>query len=175
MFRTSWWSRTSGHFAPHWKTGPTVEASRAGVYTRRMKRAFLLIMMLAAAGCGSANSTGPTTSVGVFTTTDLTVGTGATAATGSLVSTTYAGWLYDTGKPNGKGTQFDPGPGPLTFTIGAGTLIRGFEQGVIGMKVGGTRRVIIPPELAYGSNPPAGSAIPSNATLVFDIGLISAQ
>jgi FKBP-type peptidyl-prolyl cis-trans isomerase FkpA len=140
-----------------------------------MKRAILLMALLAASGCGSSNSTAPSTSVGVFTTTDLTVGTGATAATGSLVSTTYAGWLYDTGKPNGKGTQFDPGPGPLTFTIGAGSLIKGFEQGVIGMKVGGTRRVIIPPELAYGSNPPSGSPIPPNATLVFDIGLLSAQ
>lgn len=129
--------------------------------------------LLAAAGCGSASSTGPTTSVGVFTTTDLVLGTGATAANGSRVLTTYAGWLYDTGKPNGKGTQFDPGPGPLNFVIGSGALIKGFEQGVIGMKVGGQRRVIIPPDLAYGSNPPAGTVIPSNATLVFDITLTS--
>jgi len=133
--------------------------------------------MLAMAGCGSSNndSSLAPTSVGVFTTTDLVVGTGATAISGSRVSTNYAGWLYDTGKPNGKGNQFDPGPGPLTFTIGSGTLIPGFEQGVIGMKVGGSRRVIIPPNLAYGSNPPAGSIIPTNATLVFDITLNSVQ
>ena len=118
-----------------------------------MKRAILLMMALAAAGCGSsstsATSSVPPTSVGVFTTTDLVVGTGATAATGSRCTATYAGWLYDTGKPFGKGAQFDPGPGPLTFTIGAGSLIPGFEQGVIGMRVGGQRRVIVPPELAY--------------------------
>src|ERR1700704_1691614 len=117
-----------------------------------MKRAILLMTLLAAAGCGSSSTSAtavPPTSVGVFTATDLVIGTGATAATGSRVTTSYAGWLYDTGKPNGKGNQFDPGLAPLTFTIGAGTLIRGFEQGVIGMKVGGQRRVIIPPELAY--------------------------
>jgi FKBP-type peptidyl-prolyl cis-trans isomerase FkpA len=136
-----------------------------------MKRAILMIALLAAAGCGSANSTGPSqTSVGVFTTTDLVVGTGATAASGSRATATYAGWLYDTSKTNGKGTQFDPGPGPLNFVIGTGTLIKGFEQGVIGMKVGGQRRVIIPPELAYGSQSPSAS-IPANATLVFDITL----
>ena len=130
-----------------------------------------MMALLAAAGCGSPNVTGPSpTSVGVFTTTDLAIGTGATAATGSRVTATYAGWLYDTSKTNGKGTQFDPGPGPLNFVVGTGTLIKGLEQGVIGMRVGGQRRVIIPPELAYGSSPPSAS-IPSNATLVFDITL----
>jgi FKBP-type peptidyl-prolyl cis-trans isomerase len=113
--------------------------------------------------------------VGTFTTTDLVVGTGATAASGSRVVTTYAGWLYDTGKPNGKGNSFDPGPGPLTFTIGAGTLIRGFEQAVIGMKVGGQRRAIIPPDQAYGASTPNAATIPPNATLVFEIALTSAQ
>ena len=138
-----------------------------------MKRAILMMTILAAAACGSANAVGPTgTSAGVFTTTDLAVGTGATAAAGNRVTVNYAGWLYDTGKANGKGTQFDPGPGPLNFVIGAGTLIKGFEQGVIGMRVGGQRRVIIPPELAYGSSPPT-SSIPVNATLVFDLTLTS--
>src|SRR5436190_17427909 len=141
-----------------------------------MKRMILLMTLLAAAGCGS-DSTSPTTlpptSVGVFTTTDVVVGTGATAAVGSRVSVTYAAWLYDTGKPFGKGTQIDPGPGPLTFTIGGGQYLKGFEQGVVGMKVGGQRRVIVPPELGYGTNPPSG--VPVNATLVFDISLTSAQ
>jgi FKBP-type peptidyl-prolyl cis-trans isomerase FkpA len=140
-----------------------------------MKRAILLMALLAA-GCGSSStspSSLPPTSVGVFTTTDLVVGTGATAASGSRVITTYSGWLYDTGKPNGKGSVFDPGPGPLTFTIGAGQLIRGFEQGVIGMKVNGQRRVIIPPDLGYGSGTPDATRIPPNATLVFEITLTS--
>jgi FKBP-type peptidyl-prolyl cis-trans isomerase FkpA len=134
-------------------------------------------MLALCAACGSSSSTSPTpsTSVGVFTTTDLAVGTGATAVTGSRVTVNYAGWLYDTGKAAGKGTQFDPGTAPLSFTVGAGTVIKGFEQGVVGMRVGGQRRVIIPPDLAYANNPPPGSGIPLNATLVFDITLTSVQ
>jgi FKBP-type peptidyl-prolyl cis-trans isomerase FkpA len=141
-----------------------------------MKRAILLMTLLATAGCGSANSTGPSpTSVGVFTTTDLVMGTGPTAVVGSSVTVTYAGWLYDTSKPDGKGTQFDSGSVPLgAFVIGAGTKVKGFEQGIVGMKVGGQRRVIIPPELAYGNQSPAAS-IPPNATLVFDITLTAVQ
>ena len=144
-----------------------------------MKRAILLMTLLAAAGCGSANSTGPSpTSVGVFTMTDLALGTGPTAAVGSRVTATYAGWLYDTSTADGKGAQFDPGNAPLTFvvgTIGAGGVIRGFDQGVVGMKVGGQRRVIIPPELAYGNQSPDTTKIPQNATLVFDITLTAVQ
>ena len=135
-----------------------------------MKRAILLMVLLAAAGCGSANPTVPSTSVGVYTQTDLVVGTGATAAVGSIVVVSYGGWLYDTGRPNGKGTQFDSGTLPA-FVVGSANLIQGFQQGVVGMKVGGQRRLILPPELAYGSNPPSG--IPVNATLVFEITLIS--
>ena len=127
-------------------------------------------MLLAAAGCGSANPTVPSTSVGVYTQTDLVVGTGATAAVGSIVTVSYSGWLYDTGKPNGKGNAFDSGTLPA-FVLGAGSLIQGFQQGIVGMKVGAQRRLILPPELAYGSNPPSG--IPVNATLVFEITLIS--
>ena len=135
-----------------------------------MKRAILLVVLMAAAGCGSANPTVPSTSVGVYTQTDLVVGTGATAAVGSIVTVSYTGWLYDTGRPNGKGTQFDSGTLPA-FVVGSANLIQGFQQGVVGMKVGGLRRLILPPELAYGSNPPGG--IPVNATLVFEITLIS--
>ena len=126
--------------------------------------------LLAMAGCGSANPTAPTTSTGVFTSTDLVVGTGATAVAGSRATVAYTGWLYDTSKPAGKGTQFDSGS--FAFTVGAGTVVRGFDQGILGMKVGGQRRLIIPPDLAYGGSPPS-SAIPVNATLVFDITLSS--
>ena len=132
----------------------------------------ILCALLALTACGSSSSTSPSTSSGVFTTTDLVVGAGTTAASGSRVTVTYAGgWLYDTSKSDGKGSSFDPGGG-FTFIIGSGQLIKGFEQGVIGMKVGGQRRVIIPPDLAYGNNPPT-STIPKNATLVFDITLLS--
>ena len=131
-----------------------------------------MMALLAAAGCGSANSTAATggTSVGVFTSTDLVVGTGATSANGSRATVTYTGWLYDTGKANGKGNQFDTGS--FTFVVGAGTVVKGFDTALVGMKVGGQRRVIIPPELAYGATSPSAS-IPANATLVFEITLTS--
>ena len=136
-----------------------------------MTRAILLMAMLAAAGCGSANSTAASsTSVGVFTTTELVVGTGATAVTGSNANVSYTGWLYDTSKPNGKGLQFDSGS--FSFVVGT-TVVPGFSQGVVGMRAGGQRRVIIPPELGYGSS--ANGSIPPNATLVFDITLNTVQ
>jgi len=141
-----------------------------------MKRAILLMTLLAAAGCGGSDSTAPTlppTSVGVFTVTDLVIGTGATAVTGSNATVNYTGWLYDTGKPNGKGTQFDSGVFPLV--VGGTGAIPGFSQAVLGMKVGGQRRAIIPPALAYGSSTPDPSRIPANATLVFEVSLTAVQ
>ena len=141
-----------------------------------MKRVILLMTLLAAAGCGGSDSTAPTlppTSVGVFTSTDLAVGTGATAVTGSNATVSYTGWLYDTGKPNGKGNQFDSGS--FTFVVGGNGVVPGFSQAVLGMKVGGQRRVIIPPALAYGSSTPDPNKIPPNATLVFEITLTAVQ
>jgi FKBP-type peptidyl-prolyl cis-trans isomerase FkpA len=141
-----------------------------------MKRAILLTALLAAIGCGGPSTTPsdvPPTSVGVYTQTDLVVGTGATAVAGKTATLTYTGWLYDTGKPFGKGTQFQTGS--FSFVVGSGQVIKGFDQGATGMQVGGQRRLIIPPDLAYGSSPPAGSGIPVNATLVFDITLTSVQ
>lgn len=138
-----------------------------------MTRAMVLIGLLAAAGCGSANtigsSAGSTSVIDQLTTTDLVVGTGATAATGDMVTVAYGGWLYDTSKPDGKGSSFDSNPN-FPFLIG-GNVIAGWNQGVPGMKVGGQRRLIIPPSLAYG--PSGNSAIPPNASLVFDITLKS--
>ena len=143
-------------------------------------RLFVCVMALAAmpmiAGCGSSSPSTPSTSVGTFTETDLVVGTGTEAVAGKNITVDYTGWLYDTSKPDGKGTQFDSstGRGPFQLTLGAGQVIKGWDQGVAGMKIGGSRRLIIPPELAYGS---AGSppVIPPNATLVFDISLLSVQ
>lgn len=122
-----------------------------------------------AAGCENS-PTGPTTSVGEFTKTDFIAGTGAEAATGNNVTVNYAGWLYDTSKPEGKGTQFDANAG-YVLTLGAGGVIKGWDDGIPGMRVGGQRRLIIPPELAYGST--GKGSIPANATLVFDIALMS--
>jgi FKBP-type peptidyl-prolyl cis-trans isomerase FkpA len=141
-----------------------------------MRRLLPLIALVAVTvGCGSDDTpAGPSpTSSGVFTSTDLVVGTGATANNGNRVTVIYTGWLYDTSKTQGKGAQFDSNS--FTFTIGTGQVIRGWDQGVVGMRVGGQRRLIIPPELAYGTSTPDPTKIPPNATLLFDITLTVVQ
>ena len=85
----------------------------------------------------------------------------------------YTGWVWDPSKTNGKGTQFDSSAG-YSFVLGVGAVIRGWDQGVVGMKVGGQRRLTIPPDLAYGNTSP-GPLIPANASLVFDITLLNVQ
>lgn len=130
----------------------------------------------AACGGGSSSPTAATPPRGEFSQTDIRVGTGAEATPLRLLSVHYTGWLYDPSRPEQKGTQFDSSVGrqPFSFTLGLGQVIRGWDQGVVGMRVGGQRRLVLPPELGYGS---AGSppAIPPNATLVFDIELLDVQ
>lgn len=102
--------------------------------------------------------------------TDLVVGTGAEATPGSTVSVNYVGALPD-------GTVFDASAnhgGAFTFPLGAGQVIRGWDEGVAGMKVGGKRRLVIPPDMAYG-NQAVGGVIPANATLLFEVELVSVQ
>lgn len=99
---------------------------------------------------------------------DIQIGDGAEAVAGSKVLVSYAGWILN-GASIGSSDEFG---GPLAFTIGNGDLIPGFEIGVIGMKVGGKRKVTIPPELAYGDNG-AGNVIPPGATLVFELELVA--
>lgn len=101
------------------------------------------------------------------------MGTGTEATAGKTVRVYYTGWLYSTTATDNKGGVFDSNTSGLgfSFTIGAGTVIKGWDQGVPGMKVGGKRRLIIPPELGYGVNG-SGSVIPGNATLIFEIELL---
>jgi FKBP-type peptidyl-prolyl cis-trans isomerase len=134
-------------------------------------------LTLALGACGGSSSpTAPSVSV-PFSQTDLRVGTGAEAATGRLTTVNYTGWLYDAAATGNKGTQFDssisPGRTPFLFTLGAGQVIRGWDQGVVGMRVGGQRRLVIPPSLAYGSS--GNGPIPGNATLIFEIELLAVQ
>ena len=133
-----------------------------------------MTLLAVTVACGSDTPAGPgSTSVGVYTQTNLVVGTGAVVNSGNRATVIYTGWLYDTGRPDGKGAQFDTGAG-FTFVVGAGQVIAGWDRGVPGMRVGGQRRLIIPPELAYGNRSPS-AAIPANATLVFDITLTGVQ
>ncbi len=132
----------------------------------------LLVTLPLIAGCDS-NPSSPTSSA-PFSQTDVRVGTGTEATLGRVLTVNYTGWLYDASKPEGKGQQFDSnaGRGPFTSTLGGG-VIQGWNQGVAGMKVGGLRRLVIPPHLAYGSS--GQGSIPGNATLVFDIELLNVQ
>jgi FKBP-type peptidyl-prolyl cis-trans isomerase FkpA len=141
-----------------------------------MKRFIPMLALLVVAACGGDD--GPTTAPTVSSTTsapysqtDLVVGTGTIATPGNLVTVAYSGWLHDSSRPEAKGLQFDSRPS-FQFTLGAGQVIRGWDQGVAGMRVGGQRRLVVPPELAYGDRSP-GAPIPPNATLVFDITLNS--
>lgn len=104
---------------------------------------------------------------------DHTVGSGTEATTGAEVSVHYTGWLFDAAAPEQKGSKFDSSKdrGQLfSFPLGAGHVIRGWDEGVAGMKIGGKRTLIIPASMGYGERG-AGGVIPPNATLVFDVEL----
>lgn len=109
--------------------------------------------------------------------TDTKVGTGAEAVSGKSVSVNYAGWLYTESKADHKGAKFDSSYDrgqPITFPLGDGVVIPGWDKGLLGMKVGGKRTLIIPPDMAYGASG-AGKVIPPNATLIFDVELVKVQ
>ena len=135
----------------------------------------LIGLVLAASGCSSSNSpSSPTVTLprAEFTQTDLRAGTGTTASNGRPLTVAYTGWIYDPARPDGKGTQFDSNTA-FPFTLGTGSVIRGWDLGVVGMRVGGQRRLTIPPELAYGSS--GRGSIPPNASRVFVIEVVNVQ
>ena len=103
--------------------------------------------------------------------TDTEVGTGATASKGQQVTVHYTGWLYTNGVQGAKFDSSKDRGDPFQFSLGAGMVIRGWDEGVAGMQVGGKRTLIIPPDLGYGARG-AGAAIPPNATLKFDVELL---
>jgi FKBP-type peptidyl-prolyl cis-trans isomerase FkpA len=108
---------------------------------------------------------------------DLKEGTGAEARKGQMVSVHYTGWLYDANAADKKGQKFDSsrdGTEPFSFTLGGGDVITGWDEGVAGMKVGGTRMLTIPPSMGYGARG-AGGVIPPNATLLFEVELLDAR
>ena len=157
--------------------------------SRRARRAsFALALLVSAAACGSDSPTAPSEPSDPATETfaaslnvnlsamtkksadlyiqDLVVGTGTEATSGRIIRVTYTGWLKN-------GTQFDSNVGKATFafTLGNHDVINGWDQGIVGMRIGGKRRLVIGSNLAYGA---AGrGTIPANATLVFDVELVS--
>lgn len=108
---------------------------------------------------------------------DVTPGTGAEATKGQVVRVHYTGWLYDASAPDRRGDKFDSSKDrnePFEFRLGGGEVIQGWDEGVAGMKVGGTRRLTIPPAMGYGARG-AGGVIPPNATLLFEVDLLDVR
>jgi FKBP-type peptidyl-prolyl cis-trans isomerase FkpA len=138
----------------------------------RATRSFLVLTALLALAAGCAESITAPSGSAPFSQTDVTGGTGTTAINGNVLTVHYTGWLFNDTKPDKKGTQFETSAGtdPFIFTLGSGSVIQGWEQGLVGMREGGVRRLIIPPSLAYGGF--RNGVIPPNATLVFDITLL---
>ena len=102
---------------------------------------------------------------------DTVVGNGATAKTGQQVRVHYTGWLYVNGQAGAKFDSSKDRNQPFAFSLGSGQVIKGWDEGVAGMQVGGTRRLVIPPHLGYGARG-AGGVIPANATLLFEVELL---
>jgi len=114
----------------------------------------------------------------VLLVTDLVSGVGDEALPGMIVIVHYTGWLYDPNAADFRGRQFDSSRErgqPFSFPLGGGRVIRGWEQGIPGMKVGGLRRLVIPPALGYGSRNIGNGAIPPGSTLMFEIELLAVE
>ena len=146
-------------------------------------RLTLLLLVFTTAACGGSSShvaeidrPVPDSGITALQKIDTKTGTGNEARKGMYVQVHYTGWFYDVNAADHKGKQFDSSRGkdPFTFRLGDGEVIPGWDEGVVGMKVGGTRTLVIPPALGYGPQGAAGQ-IPPNATLLFDVELVEAK
>ena len=147
--------------------------------SQSFSRLAVLLFAIALSACGSKPAPAPASAypVTALQSADLKQGTGAALAGGQMAVVQYTGWLYESAAPDNKGKQFDSsrtGGEPFRFPVGTGSVIKGWDQGVVGMKVGGSRRLIIPADLAYGDNG-ANGVIPPGAALVFDIDLVAIE
>jgi FKBP-type peptidyl-prolyl cis-trans isomerase FkpA len=143
-----------------------------------LRKVGLILLVGLIAACGAkpgavAPAGGPSSMQSI----ELKAGTGETVTAGKTAVVQYTGWLYEASAKDNKGKQFDSsrtGGQPFRFPVGTGQVIKGWDQGVAGMKIGESRRLIIPPDLAYGDSG-AGGVIPPGATLVFDIDLVAIE
>lgn len=141
-----------------------------------MRFALPLLALLALSACADPGPP-PGGSVAELQRIDEKAGTGAIATSGSDVTVHYTGWLYDEKAKDMRGEKFDSSVDrgePFTFPLGGGQVIRGWDDGVAGMRVGGKRRLLIPSHYGYGSDG-AGGVIPPNASLVFEVELLAVK
>ena len=134
------------------------------------------LAFLSACGGGGEDQM-PDSGITALQKTDVTPGTGMEARSGQVVRVHYTGWLYNASAADHRGKKFDSSKDrnePFEFSLGAGEVIKGWDEGVAGMKVGGTRLLTIPPRLGYGAQG-AGDVIPPNATLVFEVELLDVR
>jgi FKBP-type peptidyl-prolyl cis-trans isomerase FkpA len=141
--------------------------------TRRSALLATLALPFALAGCTDPPAS--PSGFAPFSQTDLRVGAGPAAAVNNIIVVNYTGWFYESARPQNKGLQFDTsaGRGPLEFVLGVGEVIAGWDQGLVGLRVGGLRRLVIPPSLAYGGI--RNGIVPANATLVFEVELVEVR
>lgn len=151
---------------------------------RRIKdaRPLLIASWLGLAPCAMAGQPAapalPVAPEAVLQVTDLVAGVGDQALPGMIVIVHYTGWLHDPAAADGRGRKFDSSRDrkqPLSFPLGSGHVIRGWEQGVPGMKVGGVRRLLIPPALGFGGRSVGNDVIPPNSALIFEIELLAVE
>lgn len=141
-----------------------------------MRRVLLPLAFLLLSGCADPGPP-PGGSVAELKRVEQQIGQGVVATSGSDVTVHYTGWLYDERKPDQRGEKFDSSVDrgePFTFLLGAGQVIRGWDEGVAGMKVGGKRVLLIPAAYGYGRKG-AGGVIPPNASLVFEVELLGVK
>jgi FKBP-type peptidyl-prolyl cis-trans isomerase FkpA len=137
--------------------------------------AVVAVLALSTAVSGCSDSPASPSNYAPFSQTDLRLGAGDAAVTGKVLTVTYTGWLYDASQISQKGAVFDSSLGrdPFEFTLGAGSVIEGWDQGLVGMMPGGLRRLVIPPSLGYGQG--RIGPIPPNATLLFEVELLEVK
>jgi FKBP-type peptidyl-prolyl cis-trans isomerase len=145
--------------------------------SKPLRKIVVAVLVGLIAACSGKPNVAPPSGVNSMQSVEIKPGTGEAITAGKIAVVQYTGWLYEASAKDNKGKQFDSSRTsgrPFRFPLGTGQVIKGWDQGVVGMKVGGSRRLIIPPDLAYGDSG-AGGVIPPGATLVFDIDLIAVE